>query len=505
MRSSQLKQTGILFIGQLLIKISGFIKQLLLAFFLGISADVDLISIVQIIPTIIAGMIAGGAGEILVTQRSKDDYHNSVFTTYFISIVVGLTIAIGTVYALCLPFAADLFHIPTQKMALFQGMSLLIIASKVPSAFVSGLQHLLYAKGKYNFFVLSTLIAEIAGIITIVLLVDSQGILAFAYGMMITPTVNALLFVYAHQLKFGVLFLKKEWLSVKTEIFEIFRKIFSLSLQTLITHLSTFWERTLSLRYLPEGFLSALNYSKSVTELPRMAVLSSVLTTTYIEQTHQKAESEDAFKSYSNKMEMFLSEVAFMFQMGSILFGPLLIILIFKRGAFHSGDVIDTFELFQYLSIGFVPGLMMSFLSRTMYIEGLYKQLFNVTFIKFLLEVGIMTIGISYSMYAIPLALVVSKFFGSITLFSILELKKPGIFNRVAFVRLYAVLLILSIGISFLNHYFIHTIVNKTIFELFLIYVPIALCFFGISIFLLNKRYGSEWRKLLSKKRKSKA
>ena len=72
MNISQLKNASVLFAGQLLIKGSNFIKQLLLAFFLGISSNIDLFLIAQIVPAIISSMIAGGAGEILVRQRGAE-------------------------------------------------------------------------------------------------------------------------------------------------------------------------------------------------------------------------------------------------------------------------------------------------------------------------------------------------------------------------------------------------------------------------------------------------
>lgn len=496
----QIKNVGILFIGQLLIKGSSFLKQLLMAFFLGISGQVDLLIVSQIIPSILSSMIAGGAGEILVTSKKKGKHYDENFVVLFIFSIATLTILIGLIYLLCLPLVSTLFDVKISQKSLFWSISIIIILAKIPAVFVSGLQHLLFAKDKYNFFTISSLFAEIAGILTIILLFKNIGVLAFAYGLFVTPFVNALFFVYAHKLNVFVIFNKDVWLDQKEELISILKKTFSLSLQTLINQLSTFWERTLSFRYLSTGFLSAMNYSKSLTELPKMALLSSILTTTYIEQINKKKEDESEYLKYTNKMEKFLSEISLIFQILSIFFGPFILILFFKRGAFDELAVIKTFAIYQILSVGFLPGLMLNFLSRTMYIEAEFKKLFYVILAKFILEIAIMIAFISFSAYAIPVALVFGKFFTSIAIFIILVRKHKEIFNVVAFIKINILLLILSITIGIANNYLITILLPKSIWELIAIYTPLFILSAIAIFYYLNTNYGTEFKRYFLKK-----
>ena len=466
---------GILFAGQILIKGSSFIKQLLLAFFLGVSGQVDLLIVSQIIPSILSSMIAGGAGEILVTNQKKGKKYDENFVVLFIFSIATLTILTGLIYLLCLPLVSSLFKVHLDQKSLFWSISIIVILARIPAAFVSGLQHLLFAKDKYKFFTISSLVAEISGILTIILLYSSVGVLAFAYGLFVTPFVNALFFIYAHKLNVFVIFQKEVWKKQKDELIAILKKTFSLSLQTLLNQLSTFWERTLSFRYLSEGFLSAMNYSKSLTELPKMALLSSVLTTTYIEQVNKKTEDESEYLKYTNKMEKFLSEVSLIFQTLSILFGPFILILFFKRGAFDELAVVRTFSIYQVLSIGFLPGLMLNFLSRTMYIESEYKKLFYIILVKFLVEIGIMVGFIGLTSYAIPAALVLGKFFTSIAIFIILVRKHKEIFNITAFIKINILLIVLSVTIGIANNYIIDILLPKSIWEIIAIYSPLLI------------------------------
>lgn len=501
MNRKQFKNAGVLFAGQLLIKGSSFLKQLLLAFFLGVSTQVDLLLVAQIVPAIIGSMIAGGAGEVLVTQQKQGKRYDDRFVVVFIFTIALATILLGAIYLGTVPLFAQLFDVDAAQMNLFWTISILVVISKLPNAFVSSLQHLLYAKDKYNYFVISSLVAEIAGILTIVFLVETHGIIAFAYGLVVTPTFNALFFIYAHQLNIGLILKKEVWQEQRADLYIVLKRTGSLSLQTLLSQLSTFWERTLSFRFLQPGFLSALNYSKNLTQLPRMAMLSSILTTTYIEQVNKKTESKESYLAYSNRMEKLLSELAFVFQILGIIFGPLILIILLRRGAFDNDAVESSFFIYQILTVGFVPGLMMSFLSRTMYIEAEYKKLFYVILVKFILEVGIMVGFIQLSGYAIPIALVVGKFFVSIALFTLLLRKNPNMFNVKSFVKIYFFMLIISIGILIANQFLLPYIIDKTSVELLLAYLPLMLIT-GIALyFTVKKRYGLELLKMFSKKR----
>lgn len=496
----QIKNVGILFIGQLVIKGSSFLKQLLMAFFLGVSGQVDLLIVSQIIPSILSSMIAGGAGEILVTSKKKGTHYDENFVALFIFSITTLTLFTSLIYLLCLPLVSALFNVHISQKSLFWSISIIVILARIPAALVSGLQHLLFAKDKYNFFIISSLTAEIAGILTIVLLFKNIGVLAFAYGLLVTPFVNALLFVYAHQLNIFVIFNKNIWIEQKEELISILKKTLSLSLQTLLNHLSTFWERTLSFRFMSTGFLSAMNYSKSLTELPKMALLSSILTTTYIEQINKKKEDDNEYLKYTNKMEKFLSEISLIFQILSIFFGPFILILFFKRGAFDELAVIKTFAIYQILSIGFLPGLMMNFLSRTMYIEAELKKLFYVILAKFILEITIMISFISLSTFAIPVAIVLGKFFSNITIFIILLRKHKEIFNVSAFIKINILLLILSVTIGITNNYLITILIPKSIWELTSIYAPLFILFAFATFYYLSSNYSSEFKRYFLKK-----
>ena len=81
MKINQLKNAGLLFFAQFLIKGSNFIKQIVLAYFLGVSEFIDLFLIAQIIPNIAGSMFSGGTGEVILTVQTEDETENKKFNT----------------------------------------------------------------------------------------------------------------------------------------------------------------------------------------------------------------------------------------------------------------------------------------------------------------------------------------------------------------------------------------------------------------------------------------
>lgn len=481
MQIPQLKNAAILFSGQIVVKFANFFKQILLAYFLGVSSDIDLYLAAQIVPAILSSMIAGGAGEILVTSLKKNDTVNHILIVIFTFCVSIITILISVIYFFSIPLWEQVFDISNESLSLFSTLSLLVVINKFPTSLISTLKPLLFYKNLYQYFFITSLISELIGITALIILVNHYGIIAFAWGTLISSSLNAILFFNIHGLSFKYIITKNYWTSERIELIALMKKLISLSMQTLVNQLSTFWERTLSMRYLAPGYLSALNYSKSLSEMPKTIMLSSILTTTYIEQVKYKSDSDISFVNYTNKMEGLLSKLTYVFQVLSVLFAPLLIILLLRRGKFDNNALIDTLIIYQILTIGFLPGLMMNFFSRTMYIIGKFKELFLFISAKFIIEFLIMVFLIRKVPQAIPIALVVGKLFISVALFAYISKLYPGIFNLRRFVIIYTTVIVFTVIITILNQILVTHLIAKSTTQVFLMYLPII----GLVLLLL--------------------
>ena len=457
-----------------------------MAYFLGVSGRIDLLLVAQIIPNIIGSMISGGAGELLVTKSNIDDKSKGNYVTQYTFLTVIITSIILCAYWLSIPIFSHTLEVNNADYQLFIYLSLIIILSKIFGSIVSCLQQLLYLKNLYKKFISISLFSELIGIVVILITVRENEILAFAYGIFATSFLNACLFLIVHKLPIISIFNIQSWRENTMELIQHFKKIFTLGMQTLINHSSSFWERIISYKFLQPGYLSALNYSRSLTELPKMAFLSYVLTTSYIEQNKRIQTSKDKYYSYSRKVDILLNETGFFFQVISLIFSPVILIVFFKRGAFDKNDLEMTLSIYQIFILGFLPGLMFNFLTRTMFIESEMRRLFWVFLCKTAFEILFMTLFIDYFEQAIPIILTISKYIFVFYLYHYLIQKNSDIFDRKKSIKLYFLAICSSLLIYWISRHFVSNILSLSISDLFLYYSPILLIVLILSYYFLQ-------------------
>ena len=264
-------------------------------------------------------------------------------------------------------------------------------------------------------------------------------------------------------------------------------RVFSLSLQTLFNQLGTFWERSLSVKYLSGGYLSSLNYAKTLSELPNVVLLSSVLTTSYMEQVKRHKKDNNSFSEYTVKTLKILLNVGFILQLLMLFFAPVLIIVIFRRGKFDNNAVQSTLIIFNILTVSFLPRMLLNFFSRTMYIVGEYKKLFWAVVFKFIIQLLIMVSFITLFYQAIPVAILAGNIFIAILLFYYVgnktQLPSIGFFiGRLIFISGISLLLL------FIHTYTLPLYINKSTFQIILIFTPFMILSFIIFYFFLRKR-----------------
>ena len=275
MDRKQLKDSGILVFSNLVINAAGFLGQVIMAWVLGVSADVDLLLLAMIVPAIIQSMIGGGAGEVMVIKRDRPGFSKGSFETLFLAVCIVPIIILGAATWIMAGRMAPLFRIDAEGTALFTTLTLIFVLNMLPATITSVLRPHLYAKGLYRFYAVSVTVAQITGIVFILATVRWLGIYSFALSTLITSAVMAVWFSLKAGLSVSALFNAAVWRHESKELVLLVKRVTSLSVQTLINHFATFWERSLSVRYLAPGYLSSLNYAKTLTELPNAVLLSS--------------------------------------------------------------------------------------------------------------------------------------------------------------------------------------------------------------------------------------
>jgi len=482
----QIKNSGILVLSNLIINLTGFLRQIIMAWVLGVSAHVDLLLLAMIIPTIIQAMIGGGAGEILVIKREKPGLREGSFEALFIFLCLVPVVILGAIYYFSLGLIVPFFDIGVNDIGVFRALSLIFIANMLPGTFTSVLRPQLYSKGYYLFYAISTIGSQLAGIAFILLTFKSLGIFSFAWSYLFTSFLNSIWFSFRSGLYIADILKPSVWKNEMEQLVVLTRRVYSLSIQTLINHFATFWERSLSVKYLNPGYLSSLNYSKTLTELPNSVLLSSVLTTSYIEQVRLHKTDGEEFSKYTGETLNLLIRTGFMFQVLMLLLAPVIIILVFRRGMFDNEAVKSCLIIFNILTVGFLPRLIMNFFSRTMYILGEYRKLLLAVFLKFVIQVSLMVAFITLAENAIPFAIVAGFMFISILLF-VYTGKRLKLSSLSRFIGRLLIISVVSTALLLLHNYTINLYIDKTNFQILLLYTPLILLSVLVFIIFLHK------------------
>jgi hypothetical protein len=74
-------------------------------------------------------------------------------------------------------------------------------------------------------------------------------------------------------------------------------------------------------------------------------------------------------------------------------------------------------------------------------------------------------------------------------------------FNVQSFIKIYGILIVVSISVLIANQYLLPFIIQKTTFELLLVYSPLVILTVLILTYTVRKKYGTDLMKILSKKR----
>jgi putative peptidoglycan lipid II flippase len=490
MKKEQIKNSGILIFSNLLINLSNFLRQVIMAYFLGVSAHVDLLLLSMIVPTIIQAMIGGGAGEILVIKRNKPGFREGSFEAIFIVVCIVPVILLGAIYFLLLNQITPFFNIDPGETVLFRDLTIIFLVNMIPGTFTSILRPHFYSKGMYGFYARGTIFSQFAGLALILVLIKGCGIYSIAWSYLAANAMNAVWFSFRAGLPISDILRTEVWKHELSQLLLMLKRVFSLGLQTFINYFATFWERSLSVKYLSAGYLSSLNYSKTLSEIPNAVLLSSVLTTSYIEQVKLNKQDQEAFATYTAKTLKFIIKAGFLFQILMLAFAPLIIILVYRRGKFDNNAVVTALTIFNILTISFLPKLIMNFFSRTMYILGEYRKLLLGIILKFIVQMGIMLGLIGSFHHAIPTAIAVSFLFISVLLYFYVS-------RRLALPQLGKFIMGIT-GISVLSSIllWIHTItlplyIELSNLKLFLFSVPFIFIS-GIIVLIFLKRNGVE-------------
>ena len=459
----------------------------MLAFFIGISANVDVLLISQMIPMILVGILGGLASEIIVTVSGHSKEINTRFVILYLFVLQLIALIVVLPYFLSVPLFADLLDVEAESIDNFKKLSLVFILNIFPAIFVSVMQPLIFLKEAYKKFIYFTLCSELSGLMVIFFAIPRWGIMAFAFGAVAVSLINAFSFLAIIKVKISDIFDWQAWREESENLKNLLKRQFLLTGNGLLGFVSTFIERSFSVKYLNGGYLSSLNYAKTLFLLPNSILLSSIITTTFMEQVKKFSEGLDVLSAYTKRMFNIILASSIVFQLILLIFAPIILILFFRRGQFKNSDVESTLIIFELLSLGFIPVVINDFFIRTLYIFSNFKILLIVSAINIISQAVLIYFLRDRIHEIVPITIIIAYYTTMFILFSRINKRLSEKISFKKFLQKLLPVLTVCGLIVVLNKFMLQYYLDKTNGELFLISLPLASVLILIVILVMKK------------------
>ena len=227
---------------------------------------------------------------------------------------------------------------------------------------------LLHLQEKFTKASIADAVPNIGAILGIIVFYPLMGIYGLAIGGVLGQFLQMIIVTNWHLIKFK----KTQWLA----LFSTKQKaIYKNALLAGISH-STLFVVLIVDRYfasqLEEGSVAILNYGQKLMVLPLYTVMYAI-TTVAFPKLIKLINDTDKFKSFQNKLLIFVGIAAIIISGISILLSEFIVDITFGYGAFSEQNVIDTANIFIVYMFAFIFHSLAMILVKIRYAEGLFK------------------------------------------------------------------------------------------------------------------------------------
>ena len=352
--------------GNLMSRMSGFVREVVVASFFGASRATDIFAIAFTVPTLFRRIL----GEDMVEKAFLPSFRQLIAagehekawklaSKIFTLMVISLLIIMGLLY-LVTPDLVRLIGAGLEKTALKRAvvMTYILLPFMVligMAAFVGGLLLFMDATDVYGFAPVMLSVGVIAGV---VFLSKKIGIYALAVGFLLGSLLQ-LMYQIPYLIKKSREYRGKLRLSLRggekiPEMNTVGKQSGWIFLQSISSKTVEIVDRVLA-SYLVAGSVAALYFAQRLIQLPN-AILSLALSRAYVTDLNDHAQKRDwqAFKK--TVVNGLNASFALMIPVTALMvaLSEPITILVFKRGVFGTKSVAITSVAFTYYSLGLV-------------------------------------------------------------------------------------------------------------------------------------------------------
>ncbi|MFH0734505.1 MAG: lipid II flippase MurJ [bacterium] len=392
-KKSLIKATLILTVLTLIGKSIGFIREIVLAYYFGLSDEYDIFLVAITIAVILNSTIYYFAQNYFIPLYNKfeqnksanakgNDFFNFSFYLFFLCGIL--------IFVFLLIFKQPILNIliankSKELFKLAENIYVIYLFTVPLTAALSIIAAFYQAKFNFVIYAVSQLVWNAIIVTSIVLFNSSFGILVIPYATVFATFVQFVLMIVPITKKFN--FNKKIFQIIKTEtniissafVFTVIIELISLSYSFIDRY---YFEK------LSTGAISALNYANNLINLPvnifTMA-LATVLFSKFSFNSGNNLGNENEKIYYKSLKYNFMLTIPI-----AILFfynGVTIINILFQRGQFSYKDTLLTSEVLKYYAIGipFIAGY--SIMNKLLYSLSMVKYLLLIVLVSFFIKV----------------------------------------------------------------------------------------------------------------------
>lgn len=342
-------------ISTLCIKLVGFGRDMLTAYYFGVSSQLDTFIIafifISFFTNIIASSINSAVIPTYVDLRKKQNANTAQIQLNNTTVLLVIIFLLTSVLLYC--FAFNILQIicprfSLVKLQLTASLFKLMLPTILLNCIASVWSGILNAHNKFTLPALAPGLVPLAGIISF-LFIGNYGITCLAYGVLLGSLLQVILLgVLLQQEK--VMILPKH-LELNQHSKTILKQFAALALGSLVAYSSTIIDQSMA-SYLGDGQVAIINYANKLIALP-LTIIITALSTAIFPYFSKLVASQD----WENLIATLKHYLHAIFSLGTLacalifLLAKPLIIGIFQRGSFTTADTIAVTHVLQLFSL----------------------------------------------------------------------------------------------------------------------------------------------------------
>ena len=454
----------------MLSRILGFVRDILIARFLGSTLTADAFFVAFRIPNFFRRVLAEGAYSAAlipvfsgIVIDSKDDHEAADFVENTMSLLLFVTVGLTIIFFFGMPYIIQVLvpgfspNSESFDLAVFFGKIIFpyLIFISLAAHFTSILNvHDRFAAGAFAPAILN--ISFILSLFIITPYVSSAGH-ALSIGVLVGG-VGQFLFLYRSTLFFYKPKLKLPKLNIKLRKF--FRLFFPGVIGSGIIQLNIIIG-TIIASFLPIGAISHLYYADRLNQLP-LAIFGIALGVVLLPSLSKviKADSNDKVRSLQNRSLEFALIISIPSAIGLYILSLPIVHILFERGAFTQEDTLYTSNVLGYFALGLPAYVLIKVLIVCFFAREDTKTPLYISIISVMLNIILSLILISSMReMGIALATAISAWVNAILLFIILISNRNLDLDRQFFINVF------KLGISLFFIIFITQFLSNFFFD----------------------------------------